>query len=144
MKLFSLSRTIVLQQSDHHISSESYLLNHIEQQLEWLKMSVYRPNDNELFFQKTDFIRGLNVRTYLRNLRIIVDISSDEIRIQLETEMIFITLFGLCPVVMASTGVLPPTFGLMGIVVFGVGYLIKWIIIDNLKKDLLPLLESLR
>jgi len=141
---FSIAGTIVLNRADYGISSESYLLNHMEECLEQLNMSMDRLNDHELFLQKTDFIKGLNRKTYLKNLLVSVQIDQTRITIRLQTETILVFFFGAVLSFVLTTEKFPRALGLFALFGWILGYLIKWLVLSSVKHDLEQYLIQLR
>lgn len=135
---FSLSRTIILYQKDRNISSEAYLLHQIESKLSYLKMSVSKLSDNELFFQKTDLFRSWSPKDLLRNMSVSVLIHEERIEVKLKTETILILFFGLLASFTFLFFIPFNIFNLLIPILFIclVGFTLKWVVLTEVKINL--------
>lgn len=139
---FSLSRTIILDQKCYRITSEAYLLNHVEEYLEYLDMSATRI-DNQLLLEKLDFIRGFRQKDFIRSLLVTIEIDSTHIRINLKTPTVILFLLGLIPVICSICGVFPPSTPLLAVFIWLINFIPKFIILSTVKSNLEHALASL-
>lgn len=136
---FSISKKIIFKQPEQIITSERYLLNQIEDKLEDLDMTITRHGEDELFLQKMDFIRTLRKRNFLKNLTVKIVADRSTIQIIFTTETILIFVFGLLPYgfLLLEYSPFPFTFPFIAsFFIWGVGYLSKYLIIQDLKKEI--------
>lgn len=136
---FSITRRITFKQPIQKITSERYLLNQIEDKLDDLDMAITRLGEDELFLQKNDIIKGQRKKDFLRNMRVKVKTDQSSIQIILTTETILIFIFGLLPygLLFLENSPFPFTFPfIVSFFVWGVGYLSKLLVMQNIKFDI--------
>jgi hypothetical protein len=136
---FAISKKIIFNQPNQKITSDSYLLNQIEDRLDNLNMTIVRVGEDELFLQKTDFIQALRKKDFLRNMSVKVKTDDSTIEIILKTETILIFIFGLIPYIFlfASNQNFPFTFPIIiSTFIWGIGFLLKSLIMQEIKNDL--------
>lgn len=136
---FSISKRIIFNQPEQKITSERYLLNQVEDKLDNLDITIKRIGEDELFLQKTDFIRTLRKKDFLRNLSVKIKVDQSKIEIILVTETILIFIFGILPysLLLVPNENFSFTFPLIASTFFwGVGFLSKLLIIQEIKNDI--------
>ncbi len=144
---FYVTRTFSFNQSDFHITSEGYLLNHTEEALSNLNMQVERLNENALFYRKTDFIKMMNRKNILRTLEVHLETNNRLILVTLKTEIVRLTFY--CLVLFCILYFGPFNFTLvMTIVIPAVIWLVvilqKKIVLSTVKHDLIHYFEQLK
>lgn len=136
---FYLSKKIVLQQPEQTISSEGYLLNHIEEKLDYLGMTMERSGQDELFLLRMNPLNTYQKKDFLRNLRVKVKTTDSTIEITLTSETILIAIAGAMPYLFLLIPNAPipwPVPVLVSAFFWGAGYIGKWIVLDEVKSVL--------
>lgn len=136
---FCVKSQLVIDQTEKLISSEKYVLNHIDQYMEQFDMRKKIMSDHQLFYSKGDFIKSFRTKDTLKTLLIEVKITSSSIQVTLETEVLFFLIIGLLTPVIAViisgiTFLLPAIVG--GLLLFLIGYWVKWSIVKHIQKGL--------
>lgn len=91
---FYLTSDFSLPQRNFSITSESYLLNHIEQALSHRDIRFDRMGDNMLFHRQP-IVRLMNRNNILRTLEITVTTDLNYISVKLKTDFIQEVVFGI-------------------------------------------------
>lgn len=143
---FAISGRIRFDQPHPKITSESYLLHQIEDNLNALGMTSTRISDRELFLRKSDFVSAMRKQDFLRNLKVKVEIDQAAIQIVLTTETILIFIAGLLPygLFLIPGERLPFLFPFIVSVFFWVfGFVSKFVIVKNIKYNIEHYLKRL-
>jgi len=143
---FSIKRTIEIKQTENIITSEAYIIAHLEEEFENYGMTIQRLSENELFLIVMNPIRTGALRDSLRNLRVKVITDEKTIKIRLETETILFFFLGLIPFVMYPFKTFDISFliSLIASCIFwSIGYFIKFISLNSLRKDVISKMKEL-
>lgn len=151
----TIAKSIVLKQSDFNISSEKYILSHIEDHMGQFGMVKKRYSNNELFYMKLDPFRLNRRKDHIGNISFTVNCNEEEIRIKLKTNTILILL----PFVLLTVGVslslhsMPSTninksfawfLLFLDLMVFGWIFLIRILAINRFKNEIVTIMQTLR
>ena len=136
---FSISKTIKIEQKDYQISSEGYLLNHIEERLQLLNMGMRRISSSSLFLYKNDIIKGFRQKDLIDNLLVEVKFENTKIIIKLTSNTILLSVITLALLLLFlvqqnENHVMPLFFPMFALWIFA--YLIKSVMLYEIKKDL--------
>jgi hypothetical protein len=143
---FHLTSTFSLNQSDFHITSESYLLNHVVQALDHRNMDFERLDENTLFYRQP-LLRSMNRNDVLRTMEITVNTDFHYISFRLRTDFIKEILFSLFLLLTIYLGVI--SFPLVIKLIFPViplltGLLLKKLKLWRIKKDIISYFNNLK
>ena len=143
---FYLTSTFSLNQSDFHITSESYLLNHVGQALDHRNMKFERLDENRLFYRQP-LLRSMNRNDVLRTLEITVNTDFQYISFCLRTDFIKEILFSLFLLLTIYLGVIPVPLVIkliFPVIPLLTGLLLKKLKLWRIKKDIISYFKNLK
>ena len=143
---FYLTSTFSLNQSDFHITSESYLLNHVGQALDHRNMKFERLDENTLFYRQP-LLRSMNRNNVLRTLEITVNTDLQHISFTLKTDFIKEILFSLFLLLTIYSGVFPVPLVIkliFPVIPLLTGLLLKKLKLWRIKKDIISYFKNLK
>jgi len=143
---FTIEKRIVLDRNEFPISSDGYVINHIEEYMDKYGMHKTRVGINELFYMNIDLTRSSARRKIIQSLSFKVSVTESDIVVTIETSMIFVSLFSLI-VLAASPFLLPFPIVLAPLLVaigfFSVIYLVQLSLLTTIKSEVLEVLCAL-
>lgn len=146
----TITKRIVLYQSDYNITSEKYILGHIEEHMKPLGMFKMRYSDNELFYIKLDPFLLLGRKDDVRNILFTVHCDNEEIRIDLKTNVLrivlpfFFLIIGF-PMSMHNREKSVIWFLLLlGLMVFGWLYLHRFLVMNSFRDGVMAIMQTLK
>lgn len=137
---FAITKTISFDQPPQKITSEKFFLNQLEERLSALDMTATRLGDDELFLEKTDFVKALRKKDFLRDLKVKVTLDKSKIHISLKTETFLVFIFGLLPygLYFAPADKHIPLFLpiIISLLIWSAVFIPKSVVMNDLKNDL--------
>lgn len=136
---FFISKQIIFKQPEQKISSERYLINQIESNLEQLEMTITKIDENELFLRKIVFVKTFRKKIFIRNLRVVVKTDNSNIQVTLITETILTFFYGFFPIVfLFERNQNFPIYLIIFAAIFlwSFGYITKYLVLREIKNEL--------
>ncbi len=143
----SIDNKIVIKVKNVNISSEKYLINHIDDYLVALSFGYYSKTNNSLFFHKNDLTVLLRRKDFIDNGKIKIKITDDNIIIKIKSYtfiMFLVVLLISIPFFFVSQ---PQIDSMIPIFIFfwlfGMNYLTRFFAHKRLKKEIKTLIYNL-